>query len=230
MSTSTRRPPESTRTPEDTPAALARSIAALATAPVRDFIACISDEDSERDHLYQRLVERLAADEPAAWSKAKEDDVDEQLRAALGTAEAKDLFGQYVDHGTTRETIRQEAAFLLGVEVGRCVSGVTSESVIRRDANGHVVPFTPEELLEARRPNLEDVLNEAIAALRLAEALSSLLLYANGEYILPAQSTRVLARATEEATDRLRWTFDTLSGRLLTTAIEDLSAESGGAA
>ena len=111
-----------TRTPEETPAAIAQSIAHLATAPVHDFVSCISDEDNTRDHLYQRLVARLTADEPGAWSRAREDDVDAQLRAALATTEAKDLFGQYVNNNTTRETIRQEAAFLLGVEVGRRVT------------------------------------------------------------------------------------------------------------
>ena len=102
--------------------------------------------------------------------------------------------------------------------------------MIRRDANGHVVPFTAEELLAARRLNLEDVLTEAIAALRAAEALASLMSYANGEYIMPADSTRVLARATEAAADRLAWTLSTLPGRVQVTAIEDFAAETGGAA
>ena len=72
MSTSTHRPPETDRTPPETPATIAREIAALATAPVRDFIECISDEDNIRDHLYQRLVARLTVDHPGAWSQAKE--------------------------------------------------------------------------------------------------------------------------------------------------------------
>ena len=114
-----------THPPEETPAAIARTIAQLATAPVHDFVSCISDDDNTRDHLYQRLGARLTdafTDEPGAWSRAREDDVDAQLRAALATTEAKDLFGQYVNNNTTRETIRQEAAFLLGVEVGRRVT------------------------------------------------------------------------------------------------------------
>ena len=73
MSTSTKRPPETDRTPPKTPAAIAREIAQLATAPVRDFVDCISDEDNTRDHLYQTLVARLTAAEPGAWSQAKED-------------------------------------------------------------------------------------------------------------------------------------------------------------
>ncbi len=103
-------------------------------------------------------------------------------------------------------------------------------SGIRRDANGHVVPFTPEELMEARRPTLEDVLDEAIGALRLAEALSSLLLYANGEYILPVDSTRVLARSTEDAADHLTRLQHALPGHLMVMAVEDFAADSGGAA
>ena len=85
MSTTTQRPPETTRTPEDSPAAIARTIAQLATAPVHDFVSCISDEDNTRDRLYQRLVARLTADKPGVWSRAKEDDVEERFREDLGT-------------------------------------------------------------------------------------------------------------------------------------------------
>ena len=149
------------------------------------------------------------------------------------------LFGQLCDHRGDEATIREEAAFLLGVEVGRQV-GVTSEpvsttaadepaSVIRRDADGHVVPFTPEELLEARRPTLEDVLNEAIGALRLAQTVSQLTSYANGEYILPAETGRVLGEVTEEAADHLTRLHRALPGRLMVTAVEDVASESGGA-
>ncbi len=75
MSTPTKRPPESSRTPQDTPAAIAREIAQLATAPVHDFVACISDEDT-RDHLYQQLVDCLTAERlsdvvPILWSQAQ---------------------------------------------------------------------------------------------------------------------------------------------------------------
>ena len=119
-------------TPAETPAAIAREIATLATAPVRDFVDCISDEDNTRDHLYQRLVARLTANEPGAWSRAKEDDVDERLNAALATDEARGLFGQLSDHYGTKLAIGESAAFLLGVEVGRQVApppddGLTSE-------------------------------------------------------------------------------------------------------
>ena len=88
---------------------------------------------------------------------------------------------------------------------------------------------TPAALDAALRPNLEDVLNEAIAALRMAEAVSSLLLHANGEYIMPANSTQVLARATEAAANTLAWTSATLPGRVLMTAIVDLGREGGAA-
>ena len=63
MSTPTPRPPESTSTLPETPAAIAREIAQLATAPVRDLVSC----------------------------------------------------GELSDHSTAKETIQQEAAFLLGV-------------------------------------------------------------------------------------------------------------------
>ena len=121
MSTPTARPPE------ETPAAIAREIATLATAPVRDFVDCISDEDNARDHLYGQLVARLTTAEPGAWSQATEDDVDEQLRTALATDEARELFGQYVDHRGRLEAIHESAAFLLGVEVGRQAQGDTPD-------------------------------------------------------------------------------------------------------
>ena len=92
------RPPAADRTPEETPAALARAIAQLATAPVRDFVECISDEDNTRDHVYQQLVQRLTADEPGTWIPARENDVENQLRASLPTDEDRKLFGQLSDH------------------------------------------------------------------------------------------------------------------------------------
>ena len=59
--TSTERPPADNRTHEETPAAIASTIAQLATAPIRDFVSCISDEDNTRDRLYGQLVARLTA-------------------------------------------------------------------------------------------------------------------------------------------------------------------------
>ena len=123
MSTSTKRLSGDNRTPQETPAAIAREIAQLATAPVRDFVDCISDEDNTRDHLYQRLVTRLTADWRGAWSKAREDDVEERLRESLATEENVELFHRYMDHWGTKTSISQEAAFLLGVEFGRSALG-----------------------------------------------------------------------------------------------------------
>ena len=59
--TSTERPPADNRTHEETPAAIASTIAQLATAPIRNFVSCISDEDNTRDRLYGQLVARLTA-------------------------------------------------------------------------------------------------------------------------------------------------------------------------
>ena len=91
--TPTKRPPESSRTPEDTPSVIARSIAQLACAPPESVGAFINDDD--RDAAYQRLVTRLTADEPDAWSRAREDDVEERLGESLSTGEDVTLFHQY---------------------------------------------------------------------------------------------------------------------------------------
>lgn len=123
MTTSTpERPSAQHERPQETPAELARAVAQLATAPVRDFIACISDEDNERDQLYQRLVARLTAAHPSAWSKAREDVVDEQLRVSLSNNKDRELFNRHLDDCSTKRSIGQEAAFLLGVEVGRLIT------------------------------------------------------------------------------------------------------------
>ena len=115
--TSTERPPARNRTPEETPAAIARTIAALATAPVRDFGAVLDDDD--RDKLWQRLEARVTADSPNAWSTVKEDDVEERLAASLATDEDRTLFTEYINHCLDRRTIAESAAFLIGREVGR---------------------------------------------------------------------------------------------------------------
>ena len=103
-------------------------------------------------------------------------------------------------------------------------------SGIRRDANGQVVPFTAKELLKARRPRLEDVLDEAIGALRLAEALSALKAGGDGNYTVPVEAASVLARVTEDAADHLTRLQRALPGRLMVTAVEDFATETGGAA
>ena len=262
MSTSVQRPPAEERTPE-TPAAIARTIAALATAPVRDFVSCISDEDNTREHLYQRLVARLTADWPNAWSQAKEDHVEERLAAALATDEDRELFGQFSDHYGTKLGVGESAAFLLGVEVGRQCGGPEFSGGSRPDPPGNTTadddltpeqraieerarvdaatvtsftpaddepvrvlprgPFTPEELMEARRPRVEDALTEAIGALRLAEALSSLKAAGDGDYTVPIEAASVLARLTYDAANQLTRLQDALPGHLMVTAVEDVA-------
>ena len=105
------------RTPEETPAAIARTIAALATAPTDSFGAVLNDDD--RDRQYQRLVARLTAADPTAWSGATENDVEERLGASLSTEDDRTLFGQHLDDCTTKGSIRENAAYLVGLEVGR---------------------------------------------------------------------------------------------------------------
>ena len=175
MSTSPPRPSTDTRTPQETPAAIASAIAQLATAPVHDFVSCISDEDNTRDRLYQRLVTRLTANEPDMWSRAKEDDVDAQLRAALGTTEAKDLFSQHVNHGTTRESVRQEAAFLLGVEVGRQVGGGATLATYSLPANETDPTPAADTAPDSTRGDHEDVsevMIRLVSALWLAKSVA----------------------------------------------------------
>ena len=97
--TCTERPSETDRTPAETPSALAREIAQLATAPTVSFGALINDED--RDRLFQRLTVRLEADEPDTWSHEREREVITRLEASLSTDEDRTLFGQYSDQRTT---------------------------------------------------------------------------------------------------------------------------------
>ena len=81
MSTSTQRPPQTDRTPEDTPATMARDIAKMTCASLESFTACIDDND--RDQLHQRLVQQLTDDLPAEAARLTEADVLERLGAAL---------------------------------------------------------------------------------------------------------------------------------------------------
>ena len=127
MSTPTKRPSAENRTPQESPTAIARGIAQLATAPLASFGAMINDDD--RDQQWQRLVTRLTADWPDVWSKAKEDDVEERLRANLPTDDDRKLLFQLGEHHATKAAIRENAAYLVGFEVGRCASGVTPEPV-----------------------------------------------------------------------------------------------------
>ena len=114
MSTPRKRPPADTRTPQE----LARACAALATAPLTNFGAFINDD--ARDQQWQQLVTRLTADEPSAWSTAREEDVVVRLRSGgLPTEETRALFAEYDSHRGDEAALREAAAFLVGVEVGR---------------------------------------------------------------------------------------------------------------
>ena len=157
--TPTKRPPESSRTPEDTPSVIARSIAQLACAPPESVGAFINDDD--RDAAYQRLVTRLTADEPDAWSRAREDDVEERLGESLSTGEDVTLFHQYSDHCVTNGSIREEAAFLVGVEIGR-LSG-------RPETGTTVAPVSTESTND--HPSVDDVILKAVSALWLAKCV-----------------------------------------------------------
>ena len=193
------------RTPEETPAAIARAIATLACAPVRDFVSCISDEDNTRDHLDEQLVARLTADESGAWSQAKADDVDERLRASLATSEDRDLFNTRVDHGTTRETIQQEAAFLLGVEVGRRTQegqpeaespSTTGRSV--EDAMLHVVSVLHlvKVVVDSQLGNVATINRDAFYALRdLLEETATGLDAAHGRYCTESNALHAAAES-----------------------------------
>ena len=92
--------------------------------------------------------------------------------------------------------------------------------ILPRDADGRVRPFTPEELLGARRPMLEDVLRDAIDALRLAETLAGLQAE-GGDELSPAAVLTVWEVLGRAATP-LAQALEALPGRLATTAIEDL--------
>ena len=210
MSTPTERPPEDNRTPQ----AIARAIAQLATAPVRDFVDCISDEDNTRDHLYQRLVARLTADEPRAWSKAREDDVEERLRESLATEENMELFHQYMDHSGTKLAIGESAAFLLGVEVGRQVSPALPDDGL-----------TAANETEDPAPAVDEVMSSVISTLRLAEAITDVL--ARGETDVDATAFWSLSDLLEDSAvdlEKARDRYCAESNALVAVA------ESGGAA
>ena len=115
------RPPAAERTPE-TPAAIARTIAQLAGEPLTSFVAVVNDDT--RDAHYQRLQERLIADLPPLqrrdlFSTDRESEVITQLRTSLQTDEYRELLGQLAEHDLRKTIVCENAAFLIGVEVGR---------------------------------------------------------------------------------------------------------------
>ena len=157
------RPPARHRT-QETPAAIAREIALSATAPVLDFKAVLANED--RDKLWQRLERRVTANYPEAWSKTKIDDVEEQLSASLPADLDRSLFVQLVNHYADRATIREEAAFLVGREIGRRVEATPEPASITDDT---VPPTAPDDndTLEA----VSEVMIRLVSALWLAKSV-----------------------------------------------------------
>lgn len=110
--------PENTRTPQETPAEHARAVARLATAPLANFGEMINDD--ARDQHWQKLVTRVTDDWPALWSRANEDDAIDRLAiGGLPTEENRALFRKYDSHRADETAIREEAAYLVGLEVGR---------------------------------------------------------------------------------------------------------------
>ena len=83
------------------------------------------------------------------------------------------------------------------------------------------------EQAAARRPSVEDVLDEAIGALRLAEVAVRFVANDDGEYIIPVEATTVLGRVISDAADRLATLHHALPSRLMNTAVEDVAADSG---
>ena len=150
-----------------TPAELARELAQMACAPAATFGGLLDDNDTERDRQYQRLLTRLIADWPDMWSRAKEDDVDERLRVSLSTNEDRELFNQHVDHLSTRGTVREEAAYLVGIEVGRQSGGSGKTGGIAADppVSGTAPPPTTTDDL-----NVDDLLITVIGRIWLAIA------------------------------------------------------------
>ena len=199
---------------------------------MESFGALINDDD--RDKRFQQLEARLRAGlPPDTWSRDRESAVFDQLRASLPTDLDRELFTQYEGHALTMRTSHEDAAYLIGVEVGRRSQAVTSEpptvDVLPRDADGRLRPFTPEELMEVRRPTVEDILGSAIGALRLMQGLSALAAEA-GDYTIPVEAMGVLQSLLIDAADQLTRLDRALPGRVSTMTVEGFAAESGGAA
>ncbi len=89
--------------------------------PLTDFGAVLDDD--ARDQQWRQLVTRLTADWPDVWSKVREDDVEDQIKAALPTDEVRRVFYQLGEHYTTKATILESAAYLVRLEVGRRAQG-----------------------------------------------------------------------------------------------------------
>ncbi len=119
-----------TRTPE-TPAVIARELAAVTCAPVESFGAFINDDyDDGRGKLFQRLMERLTADKQPRnlLTTDQEIEIHTRLTEAMSTDEDRALFGQYVNHRDAAVLINEDAVFLTGVEVGRRAQGGQPEA------------------------------------------------------------------------------------------------------
>ncbi len=113
------------------PTAIAREIAAVACAPAESFGAMMNDDD--RDTLVQQLEARLTAALPAAqrqdlFSTEREVEVINQIRASLATDDDRELFGQLAEHDVRKTIIREDLAYLVGIEIGRRASGARSRT------------------------------------------------------------------------------------------------------
>ena len=140
MSTPTERPPE------PTPAAIARAIVTLSTAPTERFGAFFNTE--ERYSQYEQLVDCLTAERlsdavPILWSQTKRDNVDERLSASLPTDEDRGLFGQLGDHYSNAAGIREDAAYLVGVEVGRRAQGQPPDDGLTSEQRAELSRLSP---------------------------------------------------------------------------------------
>ena len=159
--TPTTRPPEGHRTRLAPRGDIARYLVSRAPVPLGSFGAFINDAD--RDVGYQQLVTRLTADEPDPWSRAREDDVNERLRASLSTDQDRELFRQLGNHSADKAAIREAAAYLVGLEVGR-----QSETPIWRQPEARNLKPEAESPSTTGR-SVEDVMLKVVSALWLAK-------------------------------------------------------------
>ena len=168
--TPTERPSETNRTPPETTAAIASAIVTLSTGPTETFGAFFNNE--ERYSQYEQLIDCLTTkclsdDVPILWSQAKRDDVDERLTASLSTDEDGGLFDQLGDHNSNAGGIREDAAYLVGVEVGRRASGVTAEPVSTTADD-----TAPDSTLGDHSKDVSGVMIRLVSALWLAKSVS----------------------------------------------------------
>ena len=181
MSHQSQRPSETNRTPQE----LAHACARLATAPLVDFGAFINDD--ARDQAYQSLLQRLTADWPNMLSETKAADVIDRLRGS--TDDARALFSRYDSHRGDEAAIRENAAYLVGVEAGRQTSnfvagdknpahdGLTPESRGSENVTDplhftETPPSTPlDDSPSIEGPSVEDVMLHVVSVLHLVTSI-----------------------------------------------------------